>query len=140
MRQKYEDELRQSLKEKLEPKTKLPTARRGRPLMLGKIDLMVQNSMWVHFMLVVGSLFFLQKKNNRIAFVFTSQPRWEEAIISELMFLKYTKAKIQAVLLCLFHGVTLNTSESSFFKKKIHYRLFEDAGEQSVELSPSQSP
>ena len=108
--------------------------------MLGKIDLMVQNSMWVHFMLVVGSLFFLQKKNNRIAFVFTSQPRWEEAIISELMFLKYTKAKIQAVLLCLFHGVTLNTSESSFFKKKIHYRLFEDAGEQSIELSPSQSP
>ena len=70
MRQKYEDELHQSLKEKLEPKTKLPTVRRGRPLMLGKIDLVVQNSMWVHFMLVVGSLFFLQKKNNRIAFVF----------------------------------------------------------------------
>ena len=43
MRQKYEEELCQSLKEKREPKTKLPTARRGRPLMLGKIDLMVQN-------------------------------------------------------------------------------------------------
>ena len=43
MRQKYEEELRQSLKEKREPKTKLPSARCGRPLMLEKIDLMVQN-------------------------------------------------------------------------------------------------
>ena len=34
MQQKYEEELRQSLKEKPEPKTKLPTARRERPLML----------------------------------------------------------------------------------------------------------
>ena len=62
MRQKYEEELRQSLKEKREPKTKLPTARRGRPLMLGKIDLMVQNYIRVRFMLVVGSLFSFKKE------------------------------------------------------------------------------
>ena len=62
MRQKYEEELRQSLKEKREPKTKLPTARRGRPLMLGKIDLMVQNYIRICFMLVVGSLFSFKKE------------------------------------------------------------------------------
>ena len=62
MRQKYEEELRQSLKEKREPKTKLPTARRGRPLMLGKIDLIVQNYIWVRFMLVVRSLFSFKKE------------------------------------------------------------------------------
>ena len=42
MRQKYEEEVSQSLKEQQEPKTKLPTTRRGTPLMLGKIDLMVK--------------------------------------------------------------------------------------------------
>ena len=62
MRQKYEKELRQSLKEKQEPKTKLPTARLGRPLMLGKINLMVQNYIRVRFMLVVGSLFSFKKE------------------------------------------------------------------------------
>ena len=53
------------------------------------------------------------------------------------MFLKYTKAKIQAVLHCLFHGVTLQHIRIFIFqkkkkKKKNHYRLFEDVGEQSV--------
>ena len=43
MQLKYEEELRQSLKQKRDPKSKLPTTRRGRPLMLGKINLMVQN-------------------------------------------------------------------------------------------------
>ena len=62
MRQKYEEELRQSLKGKREPKTKLPTARRRRPLMLGKIDLMVQNYIRVRFMSVVGSLFLFKKE------------------------------------------------------------------------------
>ena len=62
MRQKYEKELHQSLKEKRKPKTKLPTARNGRPLMLGKIDLMVQNYIQVRFMLVAGSLFSFKKK------------------------------------------------------------------------------
>ena len=62
MHQKYEKELRQSLKEKRELKTKLPTTRRGRPLMLEKIDLMVQNYIRVHFMLVVGSLFSFKKE------------------------------------------------------------------------------
>ena len=57
------------------------------------------------------------------------------------MFLKYTKAKIQAVLHCLFHGVTLQHIRIFVFqKKKIDYRLFEDPGEQSVEALPSQSP
>ena len=62
MRQKYEEELRQSLKKKREPKTKLPTARHGRPLMLGKIYLMVQNYIRIRFMLVVGSLFSFKKE------------------------------------------------------------------------------
>ena len=62
MQQKYEEELRQSLKEKREPKTKLPTTRRGRPFMLGKIDLMVPNYIQVRFMLVVGSLFLFKKE------------------------------------------------------------------------------
>ena len=62
MRQKYEEGLRQSLKEKQEPKTKLPTARRGRPLMLGKIDLMVRNYIRARFMLVVRSLFLFKKE------------------------------------------------------------------------------
>ena len=62
MWQKYEEKLRQSLKEKREPKTKLPTARCGRPLMLGKIDLMVQSYIRVRFMLVVGSLFSFKKE------------------------------------------------------------------------------
>ena len=42
--------------------TKRNFARRGRPLMLGKIDLMVQNYMRVRFMLVVGSLFSFKKE------------------------------------------------------------------------------
>ena len=72
MRQKYDEESRQSLKEK----RKLPTARRGRPLMLGKIDLMVQNYIRVRFMLVVGSIFlFKKRKITELPLFFTSQPR-----------------------------------------------------------------
>ena len=41
--QKYEEELRQALTEKREPKSSLSPGQRGRPLMLGKIDLMVQD-------------------------------------------------------------------------------------------------
>ena len=62
MRQKYEEELRQWLKKKREPKANLPTARHGRPLMLGKIYLMVQNYIRIRFMLVVGSLFSFKKE------------------------------------------------------------------------------
>ena len=43
IRQKYEEELRQSLKEKRDPTKSLTPTQRGRPLMLGKIDLMVQD-------------------------------------------------------------------------------------------------
>ena len=76
MRQKYEEESRHSLKGKRERKTKLPTARRGRPLMLGKIDLMVQNYIRVSFMLVVGSIFlFKKRKITELSLFFTSQPR-----------------------------------------------------------------
>ena len=76
MRQKYEEESRHSLKGKRERKTKLPTARRGRPLMLGKIDLMVQNYIRVRFMLVVGSIFlFKKRKMTELPLFFTSQPR-----------------------------------------------------------------
>ena len=57
------------------------------------------------------------------------------------MFLKYTKAKIQAVLHCLFHGIILQHIRIFIFqKKRFHYRVFKDAGEQSVEASLSQSP
>ena len=57
------------------------------------------------------------------------------------MFLKYTKAKIQAVLHCLFHGITLQHIRIFIFqKKKNYYRLFKDVGEQWVEASLSQSP
>ena len=70
MQQKCKEELRQSLKEKRGPKTKLPTARRGRPLMLRKLDLIVRNYIRVHFRLVVVHYICLKKKNNRIAFVF----------------------------------------------------------------------
>ena len=62
MRQKYKEEIRQSLKGKQEPKTKLTNARRGKPLMLGKINLMVQNYIRVRFMLVVASLFLFRKE------------------------------------------------------------------------------
>ena len=40
----------------------MPTARRGRPLMLGNIDLMVQNYIQVRFMFVVSSLFSFKKE------------------------------------------------------------------------------
>ena len=62
MRQKYKEELPQSLKEKQEPKTKLSTARHGRQLMLGIIDLMLQNYIPVCFVLVIRSLFLFKKE------------------------------------------------------------------------------
>ena len=62
MRQKYKEELPQSLKEKQEPKTKLPTARHGRRLMLGIIDLMLQNYITVCFVLIIRSLFLFKKE------------------------------------------------------------------------------
>ena len=43
MRDKYEKELKLAVLQKREPNTKLTTERRGRPLMLGPIDGLVQN-------------------------------------------------------------------------------------------------
>jgi len=43
MRKKYEDELKNAAKQKRDPSKILKAGRRGRPLMLGPIDLMVQN-------------------------------------------------------------------------------------------------
>ena len=43
IRSKYEEELKVALKQKREPKSTLPVGLRGRPLILGKIDLMVQS-------------------------------------------------------------------------------------------------
>ena len=75
MRQKYEEELRQSLKEKRESKTKLTTARRGRPLMLGKIDLMIQNYIRVRFVSRWFTIFVKKRKITELPLFFTSQPR-----------------------------------------------------------------
>jgi len=43
MRKKYEDELRNAVKQKCNPSTILKAGRRGRLFLLGPIDLMVQN-------------------------------------------------------------------------------------------------
>ena len=48
IRSKHEEELKVALKPKGEPKSTLPVGQRGRPLMLGKIDLMVQNYLSVY--------------------------------------------------------------------------------------------
>lgn len=48
MRKKYEEELRNALRQKRQPSTTLEAARRGRPLLLGQIDLMVQNYLRVN--------------------------------------------------------------------------------------------
>ena len=57
------------------------------------------------------------------------------------MFLTVQKLKSRQYSIVCFTGLPYNTSESSFFKKKKkHYRLFEDAGEQSFEALPNQLP
>lgn len=43
MRPKYEEELRNALKEKQDPRSALPAEQHKRPLLLEKIDLIVQN-------------------------------------------------------------------------------------------------
>ena len=43
IRSKYAEELELAIKQKREPKSTLPVGQRGKPLMLGKIDLIVQN-------------------------------------------------------------------------------------------------
>lgn len=48
MRKKYEEEIRNALRQKRQPSNTLKTARRGRPLLLGPIDLMVQNYLRVN--------------------------------------------------------------------------------------------
>ena len=73
MRQKYEEELRQSLKEKRESKTKLTTARRGRPLMLGKIDLMIHYYIRVRFVCRWFTIFVKKRKITELpVFYFTT--------------------------------------------------------------------
>ena len=47
IRSKHEEELKVALKQKREPKSTLPVGQRGRPVMLGKIDLMLQNHLRV---------------------------------------------------------------------------------------------
>ena len=59
MRQKYEEELRKALQQKREPRCTLPAGRRGRPLMLGKIDLMVQNYLRVRSVFYMFAIIFL---------------------------------------------------------------------------------
>ena len=39
----YEEELKVALRQKREPKSASPVRQRGRPLILGKVDLMVQS-------------------------------------------------------------------------------------------------
>ena len=48
MRKKYEEELRKALQQKREPSLTLKAGRRGRPLLLGQIDLMVQSYLRVN--------------------------------------------------------------------------------------------
>lgn len=53
IRKKCEEELKQSLKEKRDPNKSIATAPRGRPLLLGKIDSMVQDYLRVIFFLLM---------------------------------------------------------------------------------------
>ena len=48
MRKKYEEELRKALQQKREPSSTLKAGRRGKPLLLGQIDLMVQSYLRVN--------------------------------------------------------------------------------------------
>ena len=49
IRSKYEEELKVALKQKRKAKSTLPVGQRGRPLMSGRIDLMVQNYLRVRY-------------------------------------------------------------------------------------------
>ena len=49
MRKKYEEEIQNALRQKRQPSNILKNARRGRPLLLGPIDSMVQNYLRVRY-------------------------------------------------------------------------------------------
>ena len=49
IRSKYEEELKVALKQKRKAKSTLPVGQHGRPLMTGRIDLMVQNYLRVRY-------------------------------------------------------------------------------------------
>ena len=57
IRSKYDEELKVALKQKREPKSALPVRQRGRPLMLGKIDLMVHNYLQVCYVSINRLIF-----------------------------------------------------------------------------------
>ena len=57
IRSKHEQELKVALKQKREPKSTLPVGQRGRPVMLGKIDLMVQNYLGVCYVSINRLIF-----------------------------------------------------------------------------------
>ena len=67
MRSKYKEELKVPLKQKREPKSTLPVGQSGRPLMLGKIDLMVQNCLRVYDV-SINRLIFVHKIVNMVPF------------------------------------------------------------------------
>ena len=48
MPKKYEEEFRKALQQKQEPNSTLKARHRGRPLLLGQIDLMVQSYLQVN--------------------------------------------------------------------------------------------
>lgn len=58
MHLKYEEELRNALKEKQDPRSALPAGQHKRPLLLGKIDLIVQNYLRVCNYFRVPNKFF----------------------------------------------------------------------------------
>ena len=55
--QKYAEELELAIKQKREPKSTLPVGQRGKPLMLGKIDLIVQNYLRVCYVSINRLIF-----------------------------------------------------------------------------------
>ena len=78
IRLKYEEELRRALKEKRDPKSSLSTQQRGRPLMLGKIDLMVQEYLRVCIIYIYS---------NRIYFTLilcNFSVLWKEKLVTSL--------------------------------------------------------
>ena len=53
MRKKYEEELNQALRGKQTPATAITSKHRGRPLMLGDLDVMVQNYLRIRFVILL---------------------------------------------------------------------------------------
>ena len=57
IRSKYEEEHKIALKQNREPKSTLPVGQRGSPLMLGKIDLTMQNYLRVCYVSINRLIF-----------------------------------------------------------------------------------